>query len=616
MKKIFLLYILAFIVSQQISQAQKKTGTLEKETPVAKIGNDLLSTDEFKTRYEFLPHPSMVHKNDDSLKTEFLASLLAERLWALEAKELHLDTLKLYQNMIKPVEKMLLRDALYKQEIDSKVKISDIDLVRGKARSNLTLKVLIISSTDSVESYEIYRQLKKGVSFDSLLRTRLDYSMQKEPVSIAFGKMDEEWMEDSLYRMKPKTFSKPMKNDKGWFIFKLVDKISGQADNSTGFASNVKNIIRVRRSRVIGTAFLEKLLSGIKVSFNPDVVIKLPDMALESFQKRKQINPADSANFHFTDFDVAYITSTFGEPMLSKPIAFFDSDSPTLNDFFYFLLVDDFVVKHLTKQNVSGMLQKKLNEYVQYELITREAYKRKLQNLPDVKKDIKMWQDNYLSQFIKKVFVDSSRVTDSDVYQYYVHETGKEKAGLKVNLIEIFTDNLDSVETILKKLKEGEAFTSLAEKYNQRKSTQAQHGAFGWQYTAQLGEIGKVAESMKEGEVYGPLKVEGGYSIFKLLEKKEAHDSVKESFESVKEKLKGELFSRRLYDNVNEGTAKLAQKFGVTIYDQAMKNLTVTEVNMFVYRYIGFGGRITGAPYTMPNFDWFDVWQKQKKLLP
>ncbi|MDP3149078.1 MAG: peptidylprolyl isomerase [Ignavibacteria bacterium] len=610
MSKNVLLFLFTFLLQIHFSEAQKK------DAPIARIGSSVITTDDFKTRYEFLPHPSATHKDTDSLKKEFLATLISERLWALEALDMHFDTLKLYQNLLKPIEKMFLRDALFKQEIESKVKITDIDLIRAKARAKITLKVLIISSPDSAESYEIYNQLKKGAAFDSLLKLRPDYSLQKEPVPITFGKMDEEWMEDSLYKMKIHTFSKPMKNKSGWFIFNMVDKVSPPPDEAATGADNVKNLLKARRTKLFGMEYLTKLLSGIKINFNPDVVMPLPDKILQSFNRRREINPGDSSNYHFTEFDLYYISSLYPGEKLIEPIATFEKDSPTLTDFFYYLLVEDFLVKRATKQGIIGLLQKKLNDFVQHELVTREAIRKGMQNLPEVKKDIQMWRDNYLSQFVKKVFVDSSRVTDDEAYQYYLKKSGNQVAGLKVHLIEILSDNLDSVQTILKKINEGEDFQTLAEKYNQRKSTRGQKGDFGWQYTFQLSEIGKIAESMKEGEVYGPLKVEGGYSIFKLLGKREAQDSVKQSFEATKDQLKEELFEKRLYQNVTDGTARLAQKFGVSYDERLLKQLSVTDVNMFTYRYMGFGGRVSGVPTVTPNYEWMGVWQKQKKLLP
>src|SRR3989339_887447 len=180
MRKNILLFLFTFLLQINFSEAQKK------DDPIAKIGSSVITVDEFKTRYELLPHASVTHKNTDSLKIEFLASVIAEKLWALEALDRRFDTLKLYQNLIKPIEKMFLRDGLYKQEVESKVKITDLDLIRGKARAKTTLKVLIISSVDSIESYRIYNQLRKGASFDSLLKLRPDYAIQKEPVPITF----------------------------------------------------------------------------------------------------------------------------------------------------------------------------------------------------------------------------------------------------------------------------------------------------------------------------------------------------------------------------------------------------------------------------------------------
>jgi len=615
MKKLILFVLLIFLQFQGVSFAQKKITPFNLNDPVAKVGSDIITADEFRTRYEMEPHPSQNFKDTDSLKKEFLASLIAEHLWALHAKQVHYDTLPLYVNLIKPVRKMFLRDALYKQEVESKVHISDIDLIRGKMRAGTTLKVNILASGDSAESFDLYKKLKKGVSFDSLLKSRDDSRVQQEPVEITFGKMDDEWMEDSLYRMKPLQFSKPMKNDNGWFIFKIVDRITGTQDKSTGFATNVKQIIKTRRSKVIGTEFLEKILSGKKVSYNREVVSILPDMVYASFQKRKEINTADSAAFHFTTFDVSFISSNY-QNFIDQPIAFFDSDSPTLREFFYFMMGDQITVRKLDRQNIIGVLQQKLNDYVQYELIYREAQRRHMENLPEVKKDIQLWETNFLSQMLKKDFLDSSRVNDDEVYNYYLHKTGNQFAGLKVHLLEIFSGSLDTLQVVLKKMDGGEDFAKLAEEYNTRVSTLQQEGDFGWQYTFQLGEIGKIAEKMGEGDVYGPMKVEGGYSLFKLLGKKDAQDSIQEHFDAMKDKLKEEVFMNKLLEKVKVGTAKYANDFGVTLNEDNLKNVNVTDVNMFVYRYIGFGGRISAVPYTPPNYEWFNYWKKQKSLLP
>ncbi|MHB9013096.1 MAG: hypothetical protein ACYC49_12850 [Ignavibacteriaceae bacterium] len=50
-------------------------------------------------------------------------------------------------------------------------------------------------------------------------------------------------------------------------------------------------------------------------------------------------------------------------------------------------------------------------------------------------------------------------------------------------------------------------------------------------------------------------------------------------------------------------TAELANEYGVSINDNALKSLKLSNVNMFTYRFMGFGGRITAIPYLVPWYE-------------
>ncbi len=62
---------------------------------LAKIGPDEITLRNFKNRFDFMPHLNYSYSNIDSIKNEFLYSLVAEKLWALRGYELQFDTLKL-----------------------------------------------------------------------------------------------------------------------------------------------------------------------------------------------------------------------------------------------------------------------------------------------------------------------------------------------------------------------------------------------------------------------------------------------------------------------------------------------------------------------------------------
>ena len=62
-------------------------------SPVAVFGDEVITKNEFRTRFELTPRLGKNTGNIDSVKKVFLQYLLAEKLWAKEASELGYDCL-------------------------------------------------------------------------------------------------------------------------------------------------------------------------------------------------------------------------------------------------------------------------------------------------------------------------------------------------------------------------------------------------------------------------------------------------------------------------------------------------------------------------------------------
>ncbi|MBK7228375.1 MAG: hypothetical protein IPH97_05835 [Ignavibacteriales bacterium] len=80
MKSKLILVLLFALSSNLLSQ--------NDESVVAHVGNDKITAREFKLRLELSPYiPKDQSMSKDSVKYDFLYSLIAEKLWALKAKE-------------------------------------------------------------------------------------------------------------------------------------------------------------------------------------------------------------------------------------------------------------------------------------------------------------------------------------------------------------------------------------------------------------------------------------------------------------------------------------------------------------------------------------------------
>ena len=111
MKKFLLIIILLFAFWTEINSQSYNANQ------IARIGSISISDKEFLERYEMTPGINRHRKSTiESQKIEFLFSLIAEKLWALEAISRNMDKTEVIQFTTKSFEKMFVRDALFNRK--------------------------------------------------------------------------------------------------------------------------------------------------------------------------------------------------------------------------------------------------------------------------------------------------------------------------------------------------------------------------------------------------------------------------------------------------------------------------------------------------------------------
>lgn len=215
MKKlvIFTLLIFSIIVGDIFSQS--------KDSILVDLGSKVITVDEFVTRFEFTPWPRRnIRYIDNELKLEFLKTLIAEKLLSIFADEIKIDTSFDLNQAFKNLEKMIVRDALYRKEIKNKVTVDQNELNNAIAKSLITKYVKYIFDTDSTEIFEIYYSLVNGADFDSILATRPESYDQQYPMEVTYGTLIEDF-EDVVFVTEPDEFTIPLKTITGYYIFKV-----------------------------------------------------------------------------------------------------------------------------------------------------------------------------------------------------------------------------------------------------------------------------------------------------------------------------------------------------------------------------------------------------------
>jgi len=608
------LFVLFFTASI-VTCAQKK------DDVIARIGKEKITTEDFQERFELIPHVGVNEANLDSAKFEFLCTLMAEKLWGMEASKLGFDTSETIRYSYKELEKLYVRDALFKEVIGSKVDVPKDEIIKGLFRKKITLSVHALKTSDSVEAYQLYDKLKGGAKFDSLLHTRPECAEQDTGgIQVTYGMMEEN-IEDTLYSLANGEYSVPVKNRGEWFIYYVFGRretiMPAQQDENTTL-SQVKKIAEDRVTIREYGKFYDKFFLGKKVEANGTLFWALADKMIAAVMaNRKNPDLAKRDNIFVTTEDMLKIEKQLGPDTLNMVIATLDNKSITLKQLTRNFMFDGFYTNKTQPKVIAAQLNARLKTFLEQEMLADEAYRKGLQNLPEVKKETEMWRADYLGRLYKNQFKDSAKVSDAELRNYFDEKDKiKNKTITQVNILEVLTDSLDVVQKVLDDLKAGRDFREIAREHTKRIWTRESGGEFGFFPTSMYGELGRTAEKMHKGEVYGPLKLPEGYSIFKVIDKKTDADTVKKTFEAVKDQLKKERFSEKYQSILVNKTIELAKEYGVTVNRQVLSNLKTNNYNMYTYRYMGFGGRIAAVPFPSPLYEWYAPYVQNRKDLP
>lgn len=587
---------------------------------LSEIGTEKITANEFKFRYELSPFVS--HKNGwnkDSLKADFLYSLIAEKLWYLEALDKGLDRTEIFKFYFNPVRDIYLRDALFKKEVESAIIISPDDITQGIFKAGRTLKMSAFVSKDSSLIYQFHSMIsKKTVSVDSILKLPQFVSIAQNPFEVELGTLMDEEVEDLLFSLKPGEFTSPINSETGRIIFLSKDIISKPLDLTDSKTSQqIKQKIKERRAMHRTRDYIRELTAGITINIDETSFRNAAD-AMFTVISASVVNgkTATDSSRILTDGEFTSVKTILGHEGLKQPLFTLKTKTVTVWDFLANLAFEEHRFNLTNKKFLLQKLNKIVKDFVQQQILTSEAERQGLESLPGIQKEFVSWKQNILSQMLKVSFLDSTRVSDQEIEDYYRKDVLKDKDFLLVNLQLISMNNLEEIETILNSTGKDKSFDQIAKGYGKTDPLVNENGETGLKPAIFLGDIGIIAAKLDLNQLYGPIKRGDGYTLLMVKEKRTMNDSLKIEFENSKELLRGYLFQKKMNEFISKKTVQLSAKYNAKAYENRLKDIKTTDVVMFVHRLMGFGGRISGVPLLDNWADFIDINELKRELLP
>jgi parvulin-like peptidyl-prolyl isomerase len=607
----FLLVICTFVVAGQSNQ---------NDDIVAKIGNKVITAKELKERFELTPRIKQKGRQGiDEVKEDLLYSIVAEKLWALEAENQGLDTTDIMRYTFPALEKMYIRDALYSKEIKNKIDIDPGKYTTGQKRSAYNVLTKFFHSLDKNEIDSLYHILQAGFTFDSLFNAFPQNSGNFYEVQ--YGKM-EEFVEDSIYNTKIGSYTSPVKSPEGWYIFK-IDTIRQNFYTDESLINtrdmNIRKTVEARATSDVYGEFYSGFFKDLTVNTDGELFWSFSNQVIKSIIYNSGISQEDekaAGRIAIGEKDFTQMLEELGPDTLNMTFIKFPQNPVSLKEFMHDFFFEGFYTVSTNPDVIRAQLNSRVRYFIEREFLTREAINLRLDKQADVEFYRDMWRNNYMGTLYKRKLLNEVQVSDEEAFNVYSQNNESIIYPKRVNILEILTDSLEVIEEVFNKLDKGGDFRTLAKKHTKRSSMKERGGEFGLFPTTSFGEIGRIAGEMEVGEIYGPLKTGEGYSIFKLIDKTEVENNVPESFGEIKNELKNQIAANKLREKFIDRTAELAVKYGVNIDSNALKSINVTDLTMVVYRYMGFGGRLLAVPFTNTLIEWVDKWKSNTKSLP
>lgn len=583
---------------------------------VGRVGTAEITVREFLERFELTPWPGkQKHEILDVIKEQFLYAMIAERALSFEAEKAGYSTDPGIEMVMSRLERWYAKDKLYSEEVRNVIQISEEDLREEFIRDQTDAFVSFLYFESPVEAAAIWNSIQNGTPFDRILLDNPDHMVSNHKV---------EWettvpqLLDAVDTLGIGDVSEPIPTPYGFYIVRVENKFENPLITEAAFRAREKSLERRLRTRlekprareyvgeIVGDRQLEVYGQGIR-------------LIGQTFERVLQHKRAHDVSDHYL---IMFDDIDFDEIMY---ILLDELDVPVIR-----MLGEDWDVKETldrlrsygvwlekdTTIPVLPQLRNLLEELAIDEILAQKAIGRNYHELPDVRLELDRWRTHYLAELYKRDLIREIEVEEDELYDYYERNIDNYKRPLLVNIREILLATQAEAQRIMSEIDSGRDFSELARLHSLRDWAARQDGEFGLFPSTLHGDIGRIAATLDIGEIYGPLPVPDGYSVFKLLEKKEPDTDLNQTFGEVRESIRQILLQSKTAGILSRKINSLLDEYGFSIDYDKLESVDVTPIQMFGIRRFGFGGNYPAVPVLDRQVGWIFERAHEEFIIP
>ncbi|MFA6455734.1 MAG: hypothetical protein WCW40_02840 [Bacteroidota bacterium] len=426
------------LVSVAVAQFENRPAVLPLDT-LATVGTQQISAKDFLERFELMPWPNRDKPSRiERTKLEFLHSLVAEKLLAMEAaaQNIGLDSSALeYQNGL---ERLFVRDEYYKREVLTNITITPEETNAGMKRfpTEIIAEVLALPSKKTGDA--LYKKFQRSKNKKGAVRSAIDsLSLPVDTVNITYG-FREIPIEDAVFALGKDSVTLPVESQQyGWVMFHLLQRSTNMQNAQFSIPDRmhkVNTIIKDRKEDSLAAFVFATVTAQQRAEADPQLFFTLADSIIAMLY-------ADSNSYHtqggyqFNTFAVDQVSEKLKES-LSKVFISITSGDMTLQDILRGLSSLYMTIPEpLDSGRIRIVLNSNIKVAIQNELLAREGYKSNIQQSGEVRHDLSVWMDSYKSKLLLRNIIDTLKNSADSLQRKRLNEFIQQKIDVYIGTL-------------------------------------------------------------------------------------------------------------------------------------------------------------------------------------
>lgn len=513
---------------------------------VAKVGSKKITFGNFNRETAQLPQSEPASKGNVEEAKCNLQVLINKEVMLLEAKNQGLDTTPVVMSKLEKAKRQKVFEALHRRETSQEVKMSE-EAMRDyftQNKLNEEIRISRIAVRDLEDARAVIEEIKKGVDFAQLAKRRsLDRKSAETGGDTGYWLRGEvpKVVVEKVFPVRVAEIVEPLWWGSYYWVHKVTDRRIVSFEERQEM---VKTILRRERIPKRWKEYSDELKKRYRMAIVDSALVAFLEAKQARGRTMAEVSSYTLVKFKDGEMSVADYLRWLrdGFPRRGEPAW---SDSAQVRGHVELLAIDN-------------------------ELMQREAHRKGIDRRKSLLAELKLLKEKLMAEELRGIeVVNKVKVTEQEAKKYYQEHLGRYRRPAWVRGVEVLVETGKEARKILELARKGADLGDLAQKYTIREKGREEKGIFLFlSFHRDLSKTDLAAKAFEAeiGVLNDPIKVKGGYCVFKVLNKGKESCSPFE-IEKVKNSAIGAVRSQKEAALFGDFIDKLRQKYASQIVE-------------------------------------------------